>query len=98
LCSPAGLVCDPVTNVGCLPLTQCLVDPNAADAAYCVFTSISLGTTCTQNFLSTSCPPEHSCVAGQCREYCYCDADCSSGACTEANDPGGSSAFRLCSP
>ena len=93
--APAGLACDPVNDVGCLPLTQCIIDADASsDAARCVITSISLDASCIQDLFSTSCPPEHTCVAGRCREYCYCDADCSNGACTEASSPDG--VFRLC--
>lgn len=96
--APAGLLCDPVENAGCLPLTQCVVDPNASAAAtYCVVASISLDGACTQDLLSTSCPPQHTCIAGQCREYCYCDADCEDGAaCTNPSGQGGSDAFKLC--
>jgi len=96
--APADLVCDPVSNDGCLPLTQCVVDPNAAVATgYCVVASFSLDTACTQDLLSTSCPPQHTCIAGQCREYCYCDADCDDGAaCTDPSGQGGSDAFKLC--
>ena len=96
--APADLLCDPVSNAGCLPLTQCVVDPNASMAAtYCVVASLSLDAACTQDLLSTSCPPQHTCVAGQCREYCYCDADCDDGApCTDPSGQGGSDAFELC--
>jgi hypothetical protein len=96
--APTDLLCDPVSNEGCLPLTQCVVDPNAAAAAgYCVVASISLDGACTQDLLSTSCPPEHTCIAGQCREYCYCDADCDDGsACSDPSGQGGSDVFKLC--
>lgn len=96
--APAGLLCDPVSNAGCLPLTQCVIDPNASTAAaHCVIASFSLDPACTQDLLSTSCPPEHTCIAGQCREYCYCDADCDDGAtCDDPSGQGGSDAFKLC--
>lgn len=96
--APAGLICEPVSGTGCLPLMQCVVDPNAsAAAAYCLFSNAPLAMGCTQDPLGTSCPPHHTCIAGECREYCYCDADCESGTpCTEPSDQGGSDAFKLC--
>lgn len=98
--APAGLLCDPVSGARCLPLTQCVVDPNAsAAAAYCVLSGAPLGAACAQDPLSTTCPPQHTCSAGQCREYCYCDLDCDAGtACTDPSGQGGSEAFRLCAP
>lgn len=96
--APAGLLCDPVSGAGCPPLTQCVVDPNAsAAAAYCVLGGVALGAACTQDPLSTSCPPQRTCVEGQCRRYCYCDSDCDDGdACTQPSRQGPSDAFRLC--
>jgi hypothetical protein len=96
--APAGLICEPVSGTGCLPLMQCVVDPNASvAAAYCLFSNAPLAMGCTQDPLGTSCPPRHTCIAGECREYCYCDSDCQSGtACTDPSGQGGSDAFKLC--
>jgi hypothetical protein len=96
--APAGLICEPVSGTGCLPLMQCVVDPNAsAAAAYCLFSNAPLAMGCTQDPLGTSCPPQHTCIAGECRQYCYCDSDCQSGtACTDPSGQGGSDAFKLC--
>jgi hypothetical protein len=96
--APTGLICEPVSGTGCLPLMQCVVDPNAsAAAAYCLFSAAPLAMGCTQDPLGTSCPPRHTCIAGECREYCYCDSDCQSGtACTDPSGQGGSDAFKLC--
>jgi hypothetical protein len=96
--APAGLICEPVSGTGCLPLMQCVVDPNAsAAAAYCLFSGAPLDMTCTQDPLGTTCPPQHTCIAGECREYCYCDSDCQSGtACTDPSGQSGSDAFKLC--
>jgi hypothetical protein len=77
---------------------QCVVDPSASQpAAYCSFSGAPLAMGCTQDALSTTCPPQHTCVAGECREYCYCDADCANGmACADPSGQGGSDAFKLC--
>jgi hypothetical protein len=92
---PSDLECDPVSGEGCLPFTQCLAGSSSA-AASCVFGGIQLGATCTQDELGTDCPPQHTCVMGVCREYCYCDADCENGAACEAPSGEGSTRFRLC--
>jgi hypothetical protein len=96
--APAGLECDPVSGEGCLPLMQCVVDTESkVPAAYCVFSGIQLDVTCTQDGLSTDCPPQHTCVMGECRKYCYCDSDCENGAaCADPSGEGGSTAFKLC--
>jgi hypothetical protein len=94
---PPDLACDPVSGEGCLPLMQCLVVPGSSDpAAYCVLSGIQLDVTCTQGGLSTDCPPQHTCVMGQCRKYCYCDADCDSGAACKDPSGEGSIRFKLC--
>lgn len=92
--APPGLLCDPVANTGCLPLMQCITEPNGA-AAQCVFSGVPLGATCTQDALSTTCPPGRACVAGECREYCYCDADCEGGGECAGSSP---DVVRLCTP
>ena len=94
---PLDLACDPVSGEGCLLLMQCLADPSSsAPAALCVFGGIQLGMTCTQDALSTNCPPQHTCVMGQCRKYCYCDADCDNGAACAEPSGAGSTRFRVC--
>jgi hypothetical protein len=95
---PSGLECDPVSGEGCLPLMQCLVDPaSSTPAAYCVFSGLLLDVSCVQDELSTNCPPQYTCVQGECRKYCYCDADCDDGAaCADPSAEGGSDAFKLC--
>ena len=94
---PPDLACDPVSGEGCLLLMQCLVAPGSSEpAATCVFGGVQLDVTCTQDAVSTDCPSQHTCVMGACRKYCYCDADCESGAsCTEPSGEG-SPRFRLC--
>jgi hypothetical protein len=90
---PPGLLCDPVANTGCLPLMQCIADPSGGvETAHCVFAGVPLGTACTRDALSTTCPPGQACILGQCREYCYCDADCEAGEC------GNQATFGLCTP
>jgi hypothetical protein len=94
---PPDLACDPVSGEGCLLFMQCLADPSSsAPAAYCVLSGIQLLETCEQGVLSTDCPPRHTCVMGQCRQYCYCDADCDHGAACGEPSSEGSARFRLC--
>jgi hypothetical protein len=94
---PPGLACDPVSGEGCLLFMQCLADPgSSAPAAYCVFGGLQLDATCTQDELSTNCPPQHTCVMSQCRKYCYCDADCDNGAACADPSGAGSTRFRVC--
>jgi hypothetical protein len=94
---PADLACDPVSGEGCLLFMQCLADPgSSAPAAYCVFGGLQLEMTCTEDALSTDCPPLHTCVMGHCRKYCYCDADCDSGAACVDPSGAGSTRFRVC--
>ncbi len=97
--APDDLDCDPVSGDGCLPfLEQCIVDPASSEpAATCVLGGIQLDDTCTQDEFSTDCPPQYTCVMGQCRKYCYCDADCDLGtACKDPSGEGGSTVFKLC--
>ena len=94
---PPDLACDPVSGEGCLPLMQCLVDPSSTDpAAYCVFSGIQLDVVCTQDGILTDCPAQHTCVMGECRKYCYCDAHCEDGAACRQPSGEGSPRFRLC--
>lgn len=94
---PPDLACDPVSGEGCLLLMQCLADPSSSTpAAYCVFGGVQLDVTCTQDSLSTDCPAQHTCVMGQCRKYCYCDADCDNGAACVDPSGAGSTRFRVC--
>ena len=96
--APANLECDPVSGEGCFPLMQCVVDPTSTKpAAYCLFSGLLLDVTCLQDDISTNCPPQFTCVMGECRKYCYCDADCDDGApCSDASGEGGSDAFKIC--
>lgn len=91
--APPDLPCDPVKGQGCLPFTQCIAT-SASDgpAAGCVLSGLRFDDACTQDAFSTNCPAQHGCVEGACLKYCYCDADCGSGACVAASG----SAFKVC--
>ncbi len=93
--APPNLACDPVRGTGCLPFTQCIANPSSsAPAANCIFGGLQLDTKCTQDALSTNCPNQQTCVAGTCRKYCYCDADCDEGAVCSGSS--GSKPFKVC--
>jgi hypothetical protein len=95
---PAPTGCDPVHNTGCTAgVTQCVLDPeSSAPAGRCVFSGPA-ETGCTESALSTTCPAQHTCRAGACRKYCFCDADCEPGeSCSEPIDGAQASFVRLC--
>jgi hypothetical protein len=95
----SGLACDPLSGLGCLPLMQCVIDPSGSTpTANCVFSGLLLEETCTEDALSTNCPPLHTCVVGECLKYCCDDADCEGGATCVAARGAGAAVFKLCQP
>lgn len=96
--APTTLDCNPVSGEGCLPLMQCVLDPAGSEPlAYCVFSVIQLDVICTQDEFSTDCPPQYTCVMGECRRYCACDSDCEDGAaCSDPAGKAGSAQIKLC--
>jgi hypothetical protein len=83
-CAPPSppAVCDPVNDTGCEPGSQCDVDLfQGGLAGVCVFSTPYDAGPCTMTPLSQSCPGEHTCVLGVCRQLCFCDADCAPGEC-----------------
>ena len=101
LCEPLTSVpgCDPVRGTGCTEgINQCVVEHGAAaPTGRCVFSTVSVGATCEQNDLSSTCPFLFTCVGGECRKYCYCDDDCPAGdSCDDSNEQGAAAVFKLC--
>ncbi len=91
--------CDPVRDEGCTAgVTQCVIDPESSTpVGRCVFTGLP-ATPCSESTLTTTCAPQHACVAGACRKYCSCDADCEDGdTCSEPLDGFETSGLRVCS-
>ena len=101
-CEPQmpAVTCDPVHNTGCALLTQCaLVPEEATPTGRCVFWTLALEATCSADLLSDTCDETTTCLDGQCRKPCYCDADCAAGQCCRSDAklvPGG--AIKLCGP
>jgi hypothetical protein len=97
-CSVAVAVCDPVHNTGCSSLQQCDVDTSqtTVPTGLCVFASPAEGGPCLATFVTESCPPRFTCVAGDCRQLCFCNADCPTGEC--CSDTSGPPGFALCRP
>lgn len=96
-CKPKVEFCNPVTNEGCPPSTQCAVDFTAATlAGYCIFSAPMpmLDGSCFNSGVTESCPPSATCFEFQCRSLCFCDADCTQGQCCV--DPVGSLGFKVC--
>lgn len=89
-------VCDPVTDHGCDPPLQCIIDyASGTLAGYCAFsTPIDGGPFCVSTPVTESCPPSTTCVDGVCRALCFCDDDCNRGECC-AEQVGGLG-FKLC--
>lgn len=81
MCSSAGtcLVCDPVQQIGCAATERCRWSSSGVACTSVVGTGVQ-GTQCTSD---SSCGRGTLCavVSGSqnCREYCYRDADCSTG-------------------
>jgi len=101
-CAPREPVatCDPVRNMGCLPLTQCDIDTAASTpTGRCVFFQAAAPGACMVTFLSETCEAQSTCVASACRKLCYCDSDCPTGqCCNDLSGPGPKGAFKLCRP
>lgn len=95
-CSAAVAVCDPIHNTGCNSLQQCDVDTSQTTVAtgLCVFFSGAEGGPCLSTIFTESCPPEFTCVGGDCRQLCSCNADCPTGQC--CSDTSGPTGFTLC--
>ncbi|MFT3922192.1 MAG: hypothetical protein QM778_06630 [Myxococcales bacterium] len=100
-CVPAAVTgCDPVRNTGCTAgVTQCTLDPQASPlTGRCVFSGLP-ATPCGESALSTTCPPQQTCVAGACRTYCFCDSDCAAGErCNEGIAGAAARGVSLCAP
>lgn len=97
--APPGLTCDPVSGTGCVPFSQCVVDPTRdAPAASCIISLPRFDANCMQDALSTNCPPQHTCIDNECRKYCYCDSDCGGAACSVPAPRGdaGAAGFKVC--
>jgi hypothetical protein len=98
-CSPMVAICNPVHNSGCNPLQQCDVDTTqkTTPTGVCVFNSGSEGSaSCTTSIFTESCPPQSTCVNGNCRSLCFCKSDCPAGQC--CSDTSGPTGFTLCQP
>jgi hypothetical protein len=97
-CSRTVAVCDPVHNTGCNSLQQCDVDPyqTTTPTGLCVFASPAEGSPCLSTIFTESCRAGFTCVSGNCRALCFCNADCPTGQC--CSDTSGPPAFSLCSP
>jgi hypothetical protein len=100
-CVPAAVAdCNPVTNEGCEAslMMQCAVNFAATLTGYCIFNSggppPALGGACLNTGITESCAPTATCVAGQCRKLCLCDADCGAAQC--CTDPLESTGFKVC--
>ncbi len=98
-CLPSVAGCDPVHNTGCDPLEQCDVSSLATGTltGQCVFGGGAVGDACTASIVSESCAPQSTCVAGECRQLCFCDADCpKQQCCSDSSGPGGFNLCRAC--
>jgi hypothetical protein len=97
-CAPPTVTgCNPVSNDGCAPelMMQCAVDLAApSPTGYCIFAAPMDGGACFNSGLTESCPPTTTCVAGECRSLCFCDADCEEGKCCA--EPIGITGFNVC--
>jgi hypothetical protein len=94
---PAVTGCNPVTNDGCAPelQMQCAVDVAApSPTGYCIFSAPMDAGACFNSGLTESCPPTTTCVGGECRPLCFCDADCEEGKCCA--EPIGITGFNVC--
>jgi hypothetical protein len=93
---PDVAVCDPVSNHGCDPPLQCIIDyASGTLAGYCAFsTPIDGGPFCVSTPVTESCPPSTTCVDGVCRALCFCDDDCGQGEC--CGEQVGELGFKLC--
>jgi hypothetical protein len=98
VCSGAVAVCDPVRNTGCNALQQCDVDPSqtTTPTGLCVFATLAEGSPCLSTIFTESCPPSFTCVNSDCRQLCFCNADCPTGQC--CSDTSGPPGFTLCRP
>jgi hypothetical protein len=98
VCSGAAAICDPVRNTGCSALQQCDVYPyqTTPPSGLCVLASPAEGGPCLSTIFTESCPPSFTCVNGDCRELCFCSADCPTGQC--CSDTSGPPGFTLCRP